>query len=263
MLPFDRHLQQNAFSSIMKQMLFTREVLIWILKRGSMNILSNIQNTISQWVGDPLSLLFRLLAILLALTVHEWAHAFSAYKCGDPTARSMGRMTLNPLKHIDPVGFICLIFLGFGWAKPVPVNPNNYNHGQRDSLIVSLSGVATNLVFAFVSVFAYVLTLLISVNSSGSAVAMQYVNTFFMYLASINLSLMAFNLLPVPPLDGWNAVKTLLVGRINLNWIWGYERYGNIVLMILLITGLVGRILSPIVYGIFNGFLSFWLWVFF
>lgn len=104
---------------------------------------------LSSILQDPLSLLYTLPAIIIGLTVHEWAHAFAADKLGDPTAKNLGRMTLNPFAHIDLFGFLCLLVVGFGWAKPVPVNPRNFKNYRRDDIIVSLAGIAMNLVVAF------------------------------------------------------------------------------------------------------------------
>ena len=94
--------------------------------------------------------LYTLPAIVIAFTLHEWGHAYSAYRMGDPTARNLGRMTLNPLAHIDPIGFLMMVVVGFGWAKPVPVNPNNYRNYRAGELVVSLAGVTVNLILAII-----------------------------------------------------------------------------------------------------------------
>ena len=111
---------------------------------------------IAQLFQNPLQFLYILPAILIGLTVHEWAHAYAAYRLGDPTAKNLGRMTLNPLAHIDPIGFAMLLLVGFGWAKPVPVSPRNFKHYRRDDIIVSLAGITMNILIAFVFSFVYV-----------------------------------------------------------------------------------------------------------
>jgi Zn-dependent protease len=110
-----------------------------------------------QLFQNPLQLLYILPAILIGMTVHEWAHAYAAYKLGDPTAKNLGRMTLNPIAHFDIFGFLCLLLVGFGWAKPVPINSRNFKHFRRDDIIVSLAGITMNLIVAFLFSFIYVL----------------------------------------------------------------------------------------------------------
>ena len=148
---------------------------------------------------DLSRLLYSVPAIILCLTFHEWAHGFVAYKFGDPTAKMAGRLTLNPLKHLDPLGTLMLIFARFGWAKPVPVNPNNFQGDRRSKMtVVAMAGPLANLLFAVVStVFLYLI------------VDYAPYNSFFVYLYNltselvwINIILAVFNLLPIPPLDG-------------------------------------------------------------
>jgi len=181
---------------------------------------------------DLATLAYTLIAVVIALSFHEWAHAFSAYKLGDPTAKNMGRMTIDPFKHIDLWGFVCMMLVGFGWAKPVPVNPNNLRHGRWGEIIVSCAGVFTNLVLAFIFTFVYVAVSLYApvvwwsdmlVNLSISCIA-------------INLGLLVFNLLPIPPLDGYRVAKGLLIGKVrDLNLFWNIERYSGMILMVLLL----------------------------
>jgi len=145
--------------------------------------------------------------ILLGLTVHEFCHAFSAYKLGDSTARDQGRLTLNPIKHIDIIGFIFIIFAGFGWAKPVQFNPENLRNFRRDKAIIAAAGPFSNLVLGVL--LTLVLRMLIhSINSgiiSNSDLSHHFFYVLF-YAASINFGLFIFNLLPIPPLDGSHIV---------------------------------------------------------
>lgn len=160
-----------------------------------------------------------ILAILVALTVHEWAHAFAAKRLGDDTAESMGRLTLNPLAHLDPVGAILFLLVGFGWAKPVPVDARNFRHPVRDSAIVAFAGPFSNLVLAFV--FAVPMLWLgpdgrYPLEGSESTQALSdIVAAFLFYSLRFNLALMAFNLLPIPPLDGSNILRLFIPWRLR------------------------------------------------
>ncbi|HQQ41265.1 MAG TPA: site-2 protease family protein, partial [Clostridia bacterium] len=152
---------------------------------------------------NPLQLLYILPAILIGMTVHEWAHAFAAYKLGDPTAKNLGRMTLNPIAHFDIFGFLCLLLVGFGWAKPVPINSRNFKHFRRDDIIVSLAGITMNLIVAFLFSFIYVL----GFTKCGLGTNEAFTSIFGSIL-SINLALAIFNLLPIYPLDGSHVLES-------------------------------------------------------
>ncbi|MGI6153942.1 MAG: site-2 protease family protein [Christensenellaceae bacterium] len=200
----------------------------------------------SYWMG----VLYSLPAILLALTVHETAHAYAAYKAGDPTAKNLGRMTLDPFKHIDPVGLICLIFFRFGWAKPVPVNPRNFKNYKRDNILVSLAGIITNLICSFVF-FGIWFGL-----SVGLGITNEVFQNIMQWLVIINITLSIFNILPIPPLDGFQVLSTFL-SRRAATVVKFLNRYGFIILIILLITGILSDILNAAVNGLFNAYLSF------
>ena len=197
-------------------------------------------------------ILYMLPAILIGLTVHEWAHAYAAYRLGDPTARNLGRMTLNPIAHIDIFGFLCLLIAGFGWAKPVPVNPRNFKNYKRDDIIVSLAGIAMNFLVALVMTFLYVLLVKIWPELAVNE-AYQYIMT---YIIVINLSLMLFNLIPIYPLDGSHVLECLLVRKAPRFFMF-MRQYGQYILIGLLITGLLGNALSFLVTKIWAGLL--WL----
>ncbi len=203
-----------------------------------------------------LEFLYRVPAVLIALSFHEWGHAFAAYKLGDPTARNLGRMTINPVKHIDPVGLICMILFRFGWAKPVPINPRNFSHYRRDDILVSIAGVSINLLLSFVSVGLY--HLLFNVALIDNYALTRIVENF----CFINVALLIFNLLPIPPLDGYHVFKNLTLRIIPPSFFMALERYGSIILMLALFSGALDRVLAFVPRALVGGFESFWFFVF-
>lgn len=188
--------------------------------------------------------------ILLALSVHEFAHAYSAVKLGDNTPKLQGRLTLNPIKHIDPLGFLCLIFFGFGWANPVVVDPRNFKNYRRDDTIVSSAGCIANFFTAVI--FAAVLKLFTIVPSLKLLINnYEYIYIIIMYTIQINIVLMVFNLIPIPPLDGHHIIANI-IGEPAWNF---FNKYGNIlrlIMLIVIITGYTGIIISPIISYILN-----------
>lgn len=172
--------------------------------------------------------LYSLPGILVGLSFHEWAHAYAAYKRGDPTARNLGRMTVNPLAHIDLIGFISLVILGFGWAKPVPVNTRNFKKPRTDEIIVSLAGIIVNLILgALFMILWFVLALLPYSN--------DILNTMVQYCYVINFSLAVFNLLPIPPLDGYRVVQCLFLNGKTYKVFSFLERYSYVILIAVLL----------------------------
>ncbi len=160
-------------------------------------------------------LVLHLFCVVLALSVHELSHGFAAYKMGDETARLAGRLTLNPLAHIDPIGFLMMMFLGFGWAKPVPINTLNFREQRKGLAIVSFAGPLSNLVMAFVScLLCCLLTALGYAPVLYAAFAPLNVLAYTLYLfALLNIGLALFNLIPLPPLDGSNILLSFLSPR--------------------------------------------------
>lgn len=193
--------------------------------------------------------------ILMAITFHEVAHGYVAMRCGDPTAKMMGRLTLNPIKHIDPIGTVLvpliLIMTGapvFGWAKPVPVNPLNFGKLRRDNMLVSAAGPATNVALAWVSVvLLYTMLIVMGLTGIGDKMGPVSRPLIAMLQASlgINIWLAAFNLMPIPPLDGSHILESVLPDDMARQ----YERiapYGMIILMVLIFTGLYKYIIAPL-----------------
>ena len=193
---------------------------------------------------DPLTLLLFLPALVIAITIHEFAHAFSADRLGDPTPQLQGRLTLNPLKHFDPIGTLMLLFFRFGWGKPVEFDPYNLRHPRRDAAIISLAGPASNLIMATV--------LSLIMKFAG----IPWLNLVFFPIILISINLAIFNLLPVPPLDG----AKILYGFLPRDWAQEYNdfmsRYGTILLILLIIpiggSSLAINLILPVINAISN-----------
>ena len=194
------------------------------------------------WRSYAIHLLLSLPIILFALSVHEMAHGFIAYKLGDPTARNLGRLTVNPLKHLDPIGFLCMILFGYGWAHPVPINSRHFKKPRRDMALTALAGPVSNLLSAIVFAVLYGVSDLVFVlnitngwiTNEALLTLMQYINVFFYYGVSLNVTLAVFNLLPIPPLDGSRIVSAFLPPMAAYKYM-KYERYISLALMALLI----------------------------
>ena len=170
-------------------------------------------------------------AVLFGLTVHELAHAWAALRLGDDTPRLMGRLTLNPLKHVDLIGFIMLVVAGFGWAKPVMINRANLKKPVRDDILIAMAGPLSNLLCAVLLVFLLKLVVLVPFRSGS---AFQTVTSVFLVFIAINVSLGLFNLLPIPPLDGSHLVTNML----SLKSAAGaavYFKYGSFALLALIV----------------------------
>ena len=163
-------------------------------------------------------------AALIAVVLHELGHAFVSYKLGDPTPKSEGRLTLNPLKHLDVVGIICLIFFGFGWAKPVSIDSSYYKNKKLGITLVGLAGPLVNFILAILS-FTFIGIIYIVEIKLGSNVFLSILNTFFIYLAIINIGLGVFNLIPIPPLDGSKVIGGILPDKAYNEYML-YQAYG-------------------------------------
>ena len=182
-----------------------------------------------------LELLIMVIALLPALTFHEWAHGFAAYKLGDHTAKADGRLSLNPLDHLDPLGTIMMLFVGFGWAKPVPVMTRNFKKPRRDFAITSLAGPFTNFIVGFFATVLCVLVVYIAETNEIENMTVTAIWLVFYYSAMFNFGLGLFNLIPLPPLDGSNVVMCLLPNRLAAKYanVRYYSRYIFLGLIIL------------------------------
>ncbi len=246
-----------------------------------MGILNRLQIWFQWLTTDPVGFLVYLLyfaaSILLTLILHEMAHGYVAWRCGDPTAKMLGRLSVDPRKHLDPIGTLCLVFFGFGWAKPVPVNPRNFTNYRRDDFLVSIAGVTVNL-----TLFLLSLSLAVGLNgllwrpeviqangarellSSGGkgyevlvsgagpqfAGAMlnpwvQYIQRFLLMFGTMNLMVGVFNLLPIPPLDGGHELNEIVLkGRLSLNP--NMFQLTQVVLIMLCLSGALGGLLTTV-----------------
>lgn len=247
-------------------------------------MLANLE-VYGQWIrsnpaGFAVYMLYFVVAVLISLILHECAHGWVALQCGDPTAKMLGRLSLDPRRHLDPIGTACMFLLGFGWAKPVPVNPRNYRNYRQDEYLVSVAGITVNLTLFIVCTGLSVLvnrlmvsdalyarysdsvagkTWLYAVLSSNIAYGqapvltgelakwvtvpwLQYVQRFLVMMRSINLTLAVFNLLPIPPLDGFRLLNNLLKGRFRISA--QTAQMTRVLLFALCMTGMLGKVLG-------------------
>ncbi|WP_313568075.1 site-2 protease family protein [Acetoanaerobium noterae] len=181
--------------------------------------------------------------ILIALTFHEFAHGLAAYAMGDDTAKNAGRLSLDPMKHIDPIGFIMLFIMRFGWAKPVPINENNFKHERLGLFFVSIAGITMNLILALI--FQLILFF------TADIVQLSAYVDVMRGIVWINIMLAAFNLLPIPPLDGSKIIYTFLPRNLRFTF-YKYESYGSIILIILLLTGGISLLLNPVISALIS-----------
>lgn len=183
------------------------------------------------------------LVLVLALSMHEFAHAYVAHKQGDQTPKALGRLTLNPLAHIDTIGFLLILFVGFGWAKPVEVNPLKFRNYKKGMFLVSIAGVIVNITFAFIAYPLLVLLVQYGINMPDKLFLFLYM--FLSMMFTINIALFTFNLIPVYPLDGFRVVETF--SKYNNKYVGFMHKYGSIVLLLVVITLSQFNILSKLV----------------
>lgn len=201
-----------------------------------------------QFFTSPITAIASLIAIVIAISVHEFSHAWAAYVQGDTTAKDLGRLTINPLKHLDIVGTLLLVVAGFGWGKPVPFNPYNLKNQRFGPLLVSLAGPASNLVLA--AIFGLLLKALVM--TSGLTLE-NGLGVFLFSLVIINIILAIFNLIPVPPLDGSKILYAFLPAR-SLGAVMAFERWGSYLLIFVIIFAgsLFGAFFDTVVMWVYS-----------
>lgn len=208
-------------------------------------------------MGNILSYLFSKLitipAVLLVIILHECAHGYAAYRLGDPTAKRMGRLTLNPLRHLDPIGTLCMIFFHFGWARPVPVNPSYFRDPKKGMALTALAGPLVNILTAFLAVPLYLTVekaYLLHYETAFLGTFLYVLFLFFYYLHAVSIGLALFNLIPIPPLDGSQILFALLPAR-QYNMLMRYQRYFPFIFLLVLLGSYNLGILSSV-----SGFIS-------
>ena len=213
---------------------------------------------LAQYITNP-SALFNLVisvpGVLIAITFHEFAHGYAAYKLGDNTAKMEGRLNLNPLSHIDPIGGLMLLVAGFGWGKPVHVNPSNYTRKysmEKGEAIVSVAGPAMNILLAIVfTLIYYAIYKFAGIAFLDSNVG-YIISLLIQYIIAINIGLGIFNLIPLPPLDGSKIIMPFLPYNAK-EWFRNNEQIFYIIFVVIWITGIAGTIISPVINAVSNG----------
>lgn len=220
-----------------------------------------VLSTVAQYINNPGALFVLLVSVpgvLLAITFHEFAHGYAAYRLGDNTAKNEGRLSLNPLDHLDPIGTLMLLFAGFGWGKPVHVNPSNYTRKlsmEKGEAIVSVAGPLTNILLAFLLALVY--QALIKFASAEFLVSTvgNIIKLIIAAAISTNIGLGVFNLIPLPPLDGSKIIMPFLPYNAK-QWFRNNEQIFYIIFVVIWITGIASIIISPAISGITSGIMT-------
>lgn len=231
-------------------MFFDKRILYAIIIVMVVSGLSSYLSNTASLVG----LLLTIPGVLIAITFHEFAHAFAADKLGDDTPRLQGRLSLNPIDHLDPIGSIMLLFAGFGWGKPVEVDSRNFNRDitvDKANAIVSIAGPLMNFVLAIIFALIYGACSKFLGTQIASSQVLQIIMTIIVYTISINIGLGVFNLIPLPPLDGSKVIKPFLPTNAKM-WFENHEDIFYIVFVVLWITGIAGNIILPVIRMVNN-----------
>ncbi len=210
-----------------------------------MNYLSNLWNALD--FGSIREMLLRLLSVLLCLVLHELCHGVTAYALGDPTAKMRHRLSLNPLHHIDWLGLASMLFIGVGWAKPVPVNPNYFKKPKQGMALTALAGPVSNFLLSFVLIF------FLRFNMTGPEDSVRLWVYFLVSTAMLSIGLGLFNLIPIPPLDGSKILAVFLPDRAY-DWLMRWERYGMAVVVLLMSLGAGSDVLDRAILWVFTLF---------
>ncbi len=201
-------------------------------------------------------------ALLFAFPAHEFAHAYTAYRLGDSTPKEQGRLTLEPHKHISLLGFVAFFIAGFGWAKPVQVNPMNFSHPKRDDILVSLAGPLANMLLVIAAFVLWYGAIALGLDRFLSNDNYQIADQFFITIAYTNIILFIFNLLPIPPLDGFHVFKNLVLGTDSRERVDAIENTLSLIALFIIISPIGDAILGPIFQSIAPDILRFWELVF-